>query len=613
MEFSPPRSFVEAPFFSSLSDFKLNKARLSEATVPLKGTMAISSAVNRPPSLLLSNWSLDSKELLSNSNCFYLDGELSNLNTMESFKELDKIAYLRSKVQGIVDSLRDAWLDPSLLLRFAVISYADLKKYRFFYWVMFPALSWTAEAVQVDRASPEISSLPEQPVVGLKDGQVIPLHCVTPDNPTLLVVDFGSQPGRLPWHVRNLCGVLALKGFKEAFVYIWRGNHIRGEWIQIRGIDESCLDVRGAVGWERNSQNRLLPKFTDLSSLMDPLDLAEQAVDLNLRLMKWRAAPELDLDTIKNTKCLLLGAGTLGCYISRGLLAWGVRNITLVDNGTVSYSNPVRQPLFVHEDSSKQVPKAEAAAQALRQIFPGCIATGVSLDIPMAGHPVTNDARQHADHDKLVDLIDKHDVIFLLMDSRESRWLPTVITQSLKKTVINVALGFDSFLVMRHGVGTPPNLGCYFCNDVVAPIDSVSRLPLDQMCTVTRPGVAMLASANAVELLAQIIQHPERSRAPAGAETPLGSLPHQLRGFLKFHETKSIWGPSSGSCSACSAIIVSSWQESGWDFVKRALNDQDFVTELSGLGDLQRQTENLGLLDLPSEDDDKSDEDGGLS
>ena len=39
--------------------------------------------------------------------------------------------------------------------------------------------------------------------------------------------------------------------------------------------------------------------------------------------------------------------------------------------------------------------------------------------------------------------------------------------------MINAALGFDSYLVMRHGARDQPapRLGCYFCNDIVAPAD----------------------------------------------------------------------------------------------------------------------------------------------
>ncbi len=51
--------------------------------------------------------------------------------------------------------------------------------------------------------------------------------------------------------------------------------------------------------------------------------------------MRWRALPQLRLDTIQHTRCLLLGAGTLGCNVARALLGWGVRHITFVDNGKV--------------------------------------------------------------------------------------------------------------------------------------------------------------------------------------------------------------------------------------------------------------------------------------
>lgn len=96
--------------------------------------------------------------------------------------------------------------------------------------------------------------------------------------------------------------------------------------------------------------------------------------------------------------------------------------------------------------------------------------------IPMPGHPIGS-AAEHSTQEtiaQLESLIDAHDVVFLLMDSRESRWLPTVIGAARDKLVINAALGFDSYLVMRHGSSSSspgPRLGCYFCNDIVAPTD----------------------------------------------------------------------------------------------------------------------------------------------
>lgn len=47
----------------------------------------------------------------------------------------------------------------------------------------------------------------------------------------------------------------------------------------------------------------------------------------------------------------------------------------------------------------------------------------------MPGHPVppASVAQTKEDVRKLEELIDAHDAVFLLMDSRESRWLPTVM------------------------------------------------------------------------------------------------------------------------------------------------------------------------------------------
>lgn len=62
-------------------------------------------------------------------------------------------------------------------------------------------------------------------------------------------------------------------------------------------------------------------------------------------------------------------------------------------------------------------------------------AIGHELSIPMPGHPVppASVGKTKQDIETLEKLIDEHDVIFLLMDSRESRWLPTVMGASKGK------------------------------------------------------------------------------------------------------------------------------------------------------------------------------------
>jgi ubiquitin-like modifier-activating enzyme ATG7 len=50
---------------------------------------------------------------------------------------------------------------------------------------------------------------------------------------------------------------------------------------------------------------------------------------------------------------------------------------------------------------------------------------------------------------------------------------------------MNAALGFDSYLVMRHGARAKApgsdRLGCYYCNDIVAPADVSSPPGLQEI------------------------------------------------------------------------------------------------------------------------------------
>lgn len=54
-------------------------------------------------------------------------------------------------------------------------------------------------------------------------------------------------------------------------------------------------------------------------------------------------------------------------------------------------------------------------------------------------------------------------------------------------------------------------LGCYFCNDVVAPLNSTVDRTLEQQCTVARPGLAAIAGdpvALLILLCMQLAQSP---------------------------------------------------------------------------------------------------------
>ena len=459
---------------------------------------------------------------------------------------------------------------------------------------------------------------------------------------------YAENPG---WQLRNLLVLIRqLWRLTDVQILCYRDTHLRRDQansLVLRLQSESsgpeaqyspggsrkAPPLPKVTGWERTESGKLTSRTVDLAAYMDPTRLADQAVDLNLKLIKWRISPNINLDVIKDTKCLLLGAGTLGSYVSRNLMGWGVRKITFVDNATVSFSNPVRQPLFSFNDCLEGgAKKAKRAAEMLKEIYPGVDAEGHVMSVPMAGHPIMDEVAVKSDFDKLASLIDEHDVIFLLLDTRESRWLPTVMGKAANKIVMNAALGFDSFVVMRHGLPArgeeETELGCYFCNDVVAPADSIKDATLDQQCTVTRPGIAPIASAMLVELLVSILQHPLRVRAPhttdsrthgtnpfdaTGFTHPLGGVPHQIRGFLGNWNNLSIEGRQYEHCSACSERILKRYREEGWEFVKRAINEKGWVEEVSGLAEVQRLAEEAEKdLDWDEEDEVVEEGDGEL-
>ncbi|XP_041980787.1 ubiquitin-like modifier-activating enzyme ATG7 [Aricia agestis] len=688
IQYVPFKSFVHPAFWHTLSELKLNVDKLNETTKQIHGIYSFRDDIDGIFEVDGTSFNQSTTEDL-----FSIDviGTLINKNTIEDFKGIDKAALLNSIGEVIWTNIKTrSWIDkPNSLVTFIILSFADLKKFHYYYWFAFPTpnqptvyLKQNSTSITDYFSQDELKSL----TISFKNLDMTQkcFFCITKDdkvsvdllstvlkrkNGDELDIDFsktffafadpssGENPG---WPLRLFIAALleyspSLRE-REFNVIGIRCKRLEGIEVSRVFTIKTCefQNVQsdgkiGWVGWERNDKGNFGPKLANMSASMDPKKLADASSNLNIQLMKWRLVPDLDVDIMKETKCLLLGAGTLGCHVARNLLAWGFRHITFIDNGKVSYSNPTRQVLYTFEDClNGGKKKAETAAVNLKRILPTVHSEGLCLHIPMPGHPIGESLKDETINN--INIITKaiadHDVIFLLLDTREARWLPTLIAAQMGKIVINAALGFDSYLVMRHGTSAHASmqanaqanthsdahasthsdahastqvssvrgsmLGCYFCNDVTAPGNSVSDRTLDQQCTVSRPGAAATAGALAVELLVGMLQHPDKIDAPAPfkmddettSQGILGAVPHSIRGFLHNYQTVLPTCVKFRQCIACSDTVIDMYRTAGTQFLLDVFNSGKYLEKLTGLTELQTLAEMTEIVALSDDDED---------
>ncbi|OPJ75163.1 ubiquitin-like modifier-activating enzyme ATG7 [Patagioenas fasciata monilis] len=415
LQFAPFSSALDAGFWHELTQKKLNEYRLDETPKVIKGYYYNGDPLGLPARLTLEFSAFDMNASIP-ARCCPAFGTLYNTNTLETFKSCDKKSLLEKEANEIWESIKSgaALENPLLLNRFLLLTFADLKKYHFYYWFCYPALCFPDGIHVIQKPVCLGDRFPLNQIQALqkaydelcqKEGvTALPYFLIKYHDNSVVISPlkkwdgfFQDQGGKVTvgvydpcnlshypgWPLRNFLILAAHKWgsiLQSLEVLCFRDRTMQG----VRDITHSIIfeiklpervlgpDCPKAVGWEKNQKGGMGPRMVNLSECMDPKRLAESSVDLNLKLMCWRLVPTLDLEKIVSAKCLLLGAGTLGCSVARTLMAWGVRKITFVDNAKISYSNPVRQPLYEFEDClSGGKPKALAAADRLQKIFPG--------------------------------------------------------------------------------------------------------------------------------------------------------------------------------------------------------------------------------------------------
>lgn len=619
LKFNNILSLIDVNIWQEIEKRKINDWKLNESILNLVGIIEnpynfqFSKKYNSAHILHLSSESFENNpknDLKTLSICV----EFLNYNTEKDF--INNSNFLESQKDHILENIKlkkDFLIDNFYGILY---TYANLKSHIFKYIIDYPTIDidsslfikkkYSAEHFESLLDTNYIDFIMKNKIYNLnkifidvKNNKILEINndiiqnLSSEDNENCFIgmIDLSSEKN-IGWHWINLIATLRIKNPKINKLNIlairdsWK-NSICFECI-CEQLSEKKINSLKIIGMYDNKI-----KTVDLSNNMDPMKIMESSSKLNLSLMKWRMAPNLKLDELSQSKVLLLGSGTLGCNIARHLLMWGVNHITFIDRGTVSYSNPVRQTLFEYGDclkDEKSKIKSFAAANAIKRILPTCNCAGIEMTIHMPGHRIDKSNIEKAKEEikKLENLIIEHDVTFLLTDTRESRWLPTLLASVHQKPIINVALGFDTFVVMRHGLKkqNENRMGCYFCNDVVAPVDSLSGRSLDQQCTITRPGVSAMASSIAVEILASIYNHPDKflcihndNNIP---ESEIGIIPQQIRGEINGYSNTTMYGYYYDKCVACSDNMVNKFKEEGYDFIIKCINESKYIDKSCG-------------------------------
>ncbi len=156
--------------------------------------------------------------------------------------------------------------------------------------------------------------------------------------------------------------------------------------------------------------------------------------------------PEEIREILKEVKVLVVGLGGLGSFVATELAHLGVKNLLLIDNDRVSYSNLDRQILYGYADVGKS--KALVAAKKLRSVYP-------DLKVEVF------DTRLTAANGKY--LVGKVDIVIDCTDNFETKKLLNGLCYNLKRGLISAGVGSWEGWVASFPFFEDENIPCLEC------------------------------------------------------------------------------------------------------------------------------------------------------
>ncbi|OII72368.1 uncharacterized protein cubi_01248 [Cryptosporidium ubiquitum] len=642
LKFELPKLQIEVGFWKAASNFKYNVLKSNEDSFEILGFYNQETNIIR---IRQESLNANNKDYSAYNNSVI--GKLSLVNSLSTVLCSNDIEHdYDYQLESTIENARK-WSNSStnnqenFPFTFKMCIYFDFKTQIVYYSALFPNLTihFNIESDKQSEFGIKItSSLPEYSGLSVnlnniyKNSNSNALIATLKERVTINVGNHTNNETNIeqkkefhcPWFFSTLLTILL---FEEKYnrplntneiITFLKESSMNGNIIfDLRNCFITNKHVKNIVTISEKNMKELQSEYIllfDLKSYLTPHELQQRISTMNIDLIKWRLIPNFEPIHFKNLKFLIVGSGTLGCSVARNLIGWGIRNFTFIDNSKVSLNNPIRQCLFTLEDAKNKKNKAQAAVERLRYICPDIHAEGIDFEIPILGDSTLSPEQFLNSVDKTKNNILDSDVVMLLTDNKESRWLPTVLVALLNRycdrkrpiLCITVGLGFDSFIVVRNTFTEADYSasGCYFCGDFsINSKNNIFDIPVDQQCSVVRMGASYFASSIAVELVMNLSQHPLTWNAPHLSnefnkseknnenKSLLGTTPQCIRGFLADFSFCTDPIQRNKSCIACSNELIDQIHKDEINTLTEIFINPRKVESISGLSNFKSKVE----------------------